>query len=495
MAIHFVIKAQSVPGPEIEEDAFGPVGTGNSAPDDAFFHDENEEYDLFPEPVADLVETIQGPAWPGQAKAADEKDPSETADNIIWAYLKDIGHISLLSAEEERDIAKMAEEADKEAMNVLFSMPEAVDELREIGRQVKEGDLNVFDVVKNAHEINCTDADRAHYRKKTILTINRITRLLGKGGAPADGKGTGSDGRTARPGGINNKAESLLLDLKPNKKVLAAIVAKITRQVRLMTDGEAAVAKKKLSQLDEIENRLKAIRNRLVQANLRLVINVARRYQNRGLSFLDLIQEGNMGLMRAAEKFDHEKGYKFSTYSTWWIRQAITRAIADHGRTIRIPVHILETKNKINKATTTLFQELGDKPIPEDISRKTGLTVEKVRKTMKISGSPVSIETAIGDDESTLGDFIADPDAPSPLAEFIGVSLKEEIDLVLSTLTYREEKVVRMRLGIGQATDHTLEEVGSLFGLTRERIRQIEVKALKKLQHPQRRKKLESFRE
>jgi RNA polymerase primary sigma factor len=216
---------------------------------------------------------------------------------------------------------------------------------------------------------------------------------------------------------------------------------------------------------------------------------------NRGLSFLDLIQEGNMGLMKAAEKYDYRKGYKFSTYSTWWIRQAITRAIADYARTIRVPVHILETMNKINKSTVALFQELGRKPNLEEISLRTGLTLEKVRKVMKVSNGAISIETPIGDDQSKLGDFIADPKASSPLTELVGVSLKEEIDKVLSTLTPREEKIVRMRLGIGEKTDFTLEEVGDVFGLTRERIRQIEAKALRKLQHPSRRKSLESFQE
>jgi RNA polymerase primary sigma factor len=495
MAINFVIKAKDIPGPGIDEDLFGPGGTGELSPDDLFSHDENETYDLFPEPGADLVETIQGSARSKPVTGSDEKEDPETASNIIWAYLKDMGHISLLSAEEERNIAKKAEEAEKEAVNILFNIPEAIAELREIGSQVREGSLNILNVIKNIDEINYTDADRAKYRKKTILSINKIGRLHEKREELACGSKTGDDGPAGRPGKINNQMERLLLDLKLNKKVLDAIARKITQQVPLMSDDEAAVTKKKLSEIGEIENRLKIIRNRLVQANLRLVINVARKYQNRGLSFLDLIQEGNMGLMKAAEKFDYEKGYKFSTYSTWWIRQSITRAIADHGRTIRIPVHILEAKNKIKKATTALFQELGDSPIIEEISRKTGLTVEKVGKTMKIAGAPVSIETAIGDDESTLGDFIADPNSPSPLAEFIDISLKEEIDSVLSTLTPREEKVVRMRLGIGEATDYTLEEVGNLFGLTRERIRQIEVKALKKLQHPQRRKKLESFRE
>lgn len=486
MAINFVMQE-----PGIEE---GLLGTGDFSPGDLFSHDENEAYDLLPESGADLVETIQGSARPEPVAEAHEKEYSETANNIIWAYLKDIGQISLLSAEEERNIAKRAEGADKEAVNILFSMPEAIAELVEIGRQVQAGSLNIFNIIKNIDEINCTDADRAKYRKKTILSINKIRRLHEKREALVCGSKTGGDDPATRLGRINSEMEWRLLDLKLNKKILVAIIRKITQQVPLMSNEEA-VTKKKLSELGAIEKKLKIIRNKLVQANLRLVINVARRYQNRGLSFLDLIQEGNMGLMKAAEKYDYEKGYKFSTYSTWWIRQAITRAIADHGRTIRIPVHILEAKNRINKATTALFQELGDRPILEQISRKAGLTVEKVSKTMKIAGAPVSIETAVGDDESTLSDFIADPDSPSPLAEFIDTSLREEIDSVLSTLTPREEKVVRMRLGIGEATDYTLEEVGNLFGLTRERIRQIEVKALKKLQHPQRRKKLESFRE
>jgi len=292
---------------------------------------------------------------------------------------------------------------------------------------------------------------------------------------------------------IDDEIEKLLIDLNLNKKILMAITRKITRQTQLMNEDEAAEARSKLMDLDEIENGLKNARNRLVQGNLRLVINVARRYRNRGLSFLDLIQEGNMGLMKAAEKYDHRKGYRFSTYSTWWIRQAMTRAIADHGRTIRIPVHILDAKNKISKATTELFQELGDSPNLEDISRKTGLSVEKVGKTMKISDAPVSIETSLGDNDFTLGDLIANPGASSPLTEFIDISLRETIDAVLSTLTPREEKVVRMRLGIGETTDYTLEEVGDHFGLTRERIRQIEVKALNKLKHPERRKRLQSF--
>ncbi len=474
MAIHYRIKAKNTTEPDVEEGLFGPSETETFSPDEFSSHDENGEYDYFTESGIDLVETIQGTARPQPVKDPDEKEYSETANNIVWAYLNDLKNIKLLTADEERSIAKKTEKAEKQALNILFSMPQAIDELMEIGRQLKEGSINVIDVIRHVDDGNCTEQDRENFKIQTIHSIEGIKK-------------------------VHKQREQLipfLLDLGLSKKILTMIIRKIAQQVRSMNDaGEAARTKRKLKELDEIDNGLKIVRNKLVQANLRLVINVARRYQNRGLSFLDLIQEGNMGLMKAAEKYDHQKGYKFSTYSTWWIRQSITRAIADHGRTIRIPVHILETKNKIKKAATALYQELGDNPDVEEISRKTGLPVEKIRKTMRLSGAPVSIETPIGDDESTLGDLIADTGAPSPLIEFMDISLKAEIDSVLATLTPREEKVVRMRLGIGKATDHTLEEVGDLFGLTRERIRQIEAKALKKLQHPQRRKRLQSFQD
>ena len=294
---------------------------------------------------------------------------------------------------------------------------------------------------------------------------------------------------------IENKTEEVLLNLKLNKKILVEIIRKTARQMKFMDDGEAKIIKQKLVELIEIDNELKVVRNGLVQANLRLVVNTAKRYMNRGFSFLDLIQEGNIGLMKAAEKYDYQKGYKFSTYSTWWVRQAMSRAISDCSRTIRVPVHIHDITNKIGKVTIALFQELGRKPNLEEISLKTGLPLEKVRKIMKVPNGTVSIETPIGDDDSTLGDLIADPKALSPFMELVDTSLREEISKVLSTLTTREEKVIRMRFGIGEKTDYTLEEVGNVFGLTRERIRQIENKALRKLQHPSRQKRLEIFHE
>jgi RNA polymerase primary sigma factor len=251
---------------------------------------------------------------------------------------------------------------------------------------------------------------------------------------------------------------------------------------------------KTITKIRKGEGRSAVARDQLIVANLRLVVSIAKKYTNRGLQFLDLIQEGNIGLMKAVEKFEYRRGYKFSTYATWWIRQAITRAIADQARTIRIPVHMIETINKLTRTSRSLVQELGREPTTKEIGERMDLSASKVRKIMKIAQEPISLETPIGEEEdSHLGDFIEDKKAESPVEAVITMNLKEQTSSVLNSLSPREELVLRMRFGVGEGSEHTLEEVGRSFNVTRERIRQIESKALRKLRHPSRSTKLRPF--
>ena len=310
----------------------------------------------------------------------------------------------------------------------------------------------------------------------------KLLRRLARAGTAA--------GAVRRQTGVS---DAVLRQVVARSQEAQATLKQVERGVTLLPTAEFKSA---LVGLEWAEDKMKRGKAELIEANLRLVVSIAKKYTNRGLQFLDLIQEGNIGLMKAVDKFEYQRGYKFSTYATWWIRQAITRAIADQARTIRIPVHMIETINKLVRTSRHLVQQLGREPTPEEIGVRMEMPLEKVRKILKIAKEPISLETPIGEEEdSHLGDFIEDKKAVSPLEAAVRYDLQRHIGKSLESLTTREEKVLRKRFGIGEATDHTLEEVGQDFEVTRERIRQIEAKALRKLRHPTRSKKLRSFAE
>ena len=313
-----------------------------------------------------------------------------------------------------------------------------------------------------------------------LKEIKRLIRLMKK----KEGAGCGE---------LSDNKVFTMDGLKEFEKIINSAQRRIRRS-EVELEMSAKKLKKIIQSIEDGENKAKEAKSELIEANLRLVISIAKKYTNRGLQFLDLIQEGNIGLMKAVDKFEYQRGYKFSTYATWWIRQAITRAIADQARTIRIPVHMIETINKLIRTSRYLVQEMGREPLPEEIAEKMELPLDKVRKVLKIAKEPISLETPIGEEEdSHLGDFIEDKKIISPSDSVINLNLSEQTRKVLATLTPREEKVLRMRFGIGEKADHTLEEVGQDFDVTRERIRQIEAKALRKLRHPSRSKRLKSF--